>query len=94
MADFEELSLNAMEMVTGGVLRPVNTGTDGNAAIRSAPGSGQVIASLANGTIVDTIGAPVFDAQTGRNWIQITFKNSKGKNKTGWIAASIVGLKR
>ena len=94
MADFEELSLNEMEMVTGGVLKPVNTGTDQNAAIKNGPGNGAVIDSLPNGTMVDTIGTPVFDQATGRNWIQVTYKNKKGKNATGWIAASIVGMKR
>ena len=93
MADYEELSLDAMEFVTGGRTATVNTGTTDSASIRNAPGDGKIIASLKSGTVVDTVGAPVYDAGTDRNWIQIKF-NHKGKTLTGWISAAIVGLKR
>ena len=93
MAEFMELSMDELEQVTGGRTATVNTGTADNAAIRNAPGNGAIIASLKNGTLVDTVGTPVYDAGTDRNWIQIKFKK-KGKIITGWIAASIVGLKR
>lgn len=93
MADFVELDMDTLEQVTGGRPETINTGTDENAAIRSAPGNGQIIASLKNGTIVDTVGTPVYDAGTDRNWIKVKFKK-KGKIVTGWVAASIVGLKR
>ena len=42
---------------------------------------------------MDTVGTPVYDVGTDRNWIKVKFKY-KGKLTTGWIAASIVGLKR
>ncbi len=93
MAEFMELSMDELEQVTGGRTATVNTGTADNAAIRNAPGNGAIIASLKNGTLVDTVGTPVYDVGTDRNWIQIKFKK-KGKIHTGWIAASIVGLKR
>lgn len=93
MAEFVELSMNELEQVTGGRTATVNTGTADNAAIRIAPGDGKIIASLANGTPVETVGTPVYDVGTDRNWIKVKFKK-KGKLMTGWIAASIVGMKR
>ncbi|MBQ8109038.1 MAG: hypothetical protein IJ124_02595 [Clostridia bacterium] len=94
MANYEEINLDALEQVVGGVYRNVNTGTEQNAAVKSAPGSGKVIGSLPNGSVVNTIGVPVFDAGTNRNWIQIEFTDSHGKAKQGWIATSILGLAR
>ena len=93
MAEFVELSLDELEQVTGGRTTTVNTGTEQNAAIRNAPGNGKIIASLKNGTLVNTVGTPVYDVGTDRNWIKVKFKN-KGKILIGWVAASIVGLKR
>ncbi len=93
MTEFVELNLDEMANVTGGRLVTINTGTDQNAAIRNAPGNGDIIASLKNDTIVDTVGTPVYDSGTDRNWIRVKFKK-KGKTRTGWVAASIVGLKR
>ena len=95
----KELDLNAMEQVTGGVQRTINTGSEGlNAAVRRAPTSGErnQIASLPNGTIVDTIDEthPVYDAVSNRNYVMITFTNKKGQQQTGWVGASIVGLPR
>ena len=93
MAEFVELSMDELNQVTGGSMKTVNTGTPDNAAIRNAPGNGVIIASLANGTAVQTIGTPVYDAGTDRNWIKVKCKY-KGKSITGWVAASIVGFKR
>ena len=93
MSDFVELNMDELEQVIGGRTATVNTGTADNAAIRNAPGNGAIIASLKNGTLVNTVSTPVYDVGTDRNWIQIKFKQ-KGKVRTGWIAASIVGLKR
>ena len=93
MAEFVELSLDELAQVTGGRGVTVNTGTVDNAAIRDAPGDGKIFASLKNGTQVETVGTPVYHAGTDRNWIRIKFK-MKGKVLYGWIAASIVGLKR
>jgi len=93
MAEFMELSMDELEQVTGGRTATVNTGTADNAAIRTAPGGGAIIASLPNGVVVDTVGSPVYDPGTDRNWIMVRFQK-KGKVETGWVAASIVGLKR
>lgn len=93
MSEINELSLDELEQISGGRTATINTGTEQNAAIRTAPGNGAIITSLKNGTLVDTVGTPVYDSGTDRNWIMIKFKY-KGKIQTGWIAASIVGLKR
>ena len=88
----QELDLKAMELAVGGATRTVNTGIDGvDAAIRSEPRkSSRQIGHLPNGTAVDTVSdAPVYDPESGRNFVQINFNG-----KTGWIAASILGLKR
>ena len=57
MDDRKELNMKEAEMVTGGVQRIVNTGIqDLNAAIRIGPSQGtKQIASLPNGTVIDTI---------------------------------------
>ena len=88
-----ELNLNEMEQVTGGVLRTVNTGIpDMNAKLRNGPsmeGTKQ-IASLPNGTVVDTVTDElVRDPKSGRNFVKVTVNG-----KTGWIAASIIGMPR
>ncbi len=93
----KELNLNEMEAVTGGVQRIVNTGVpDLNAAVRLGPSKGtKQIASLPNGTMIDTINDElVYDSVAGRNFVEISFTDKYGKTQTGWIAASIVGLKR
>ena len=93
----KELNINEMEMATGGVQRVVNTGVaDLNAAVRSGPSkNAKQIASLPNGTIIDTVSDnPVYDDIAQRNFVEITFTGKDGRQQTGWIAASIVGLKR
>ena len=93
----KELSLDMMEQATGGVFRTVNTGAAGlNAAVRSGPSKGsKQIASLVNGTVVDTVTDElVFDPVAGRNFVQVTFTDKKGRTQTGWIASSILGLRR
>ena len=91
-----ELSLDQMEEATGGVNRTVNTGVaDLKAALRSGPGkSYRQIASLSNGTVVDTISDPVYDQVAGRHFVEVTFTDKSGVSRTGWIATSILGMKR
>ena len=93
MENMTELNLKDMEKVSGGVWRTVNTGVSGlNAALRDGPskvGTKQ-IASLPNGTQVDTItDKVVYDPASGRNYVEVI-----ANGKRGWIAASIVGLPR
>lgn len=88
----QELNLETMEQVSGGVKHTVNTGIpDLNAAVRAEPRkSSRQIGSLANGTQVNTVSDQlVFDPESGRNFVQVRFNG-----KTGWIASSILGLKR
>ena len=92
-----ELSLDEMEQVNGGMYRTVNTGQSGlNAAVRSGPSkSDSQIASLPNGTGVDTVSDElVFDPVGGRNFVEVTFTDKYGVTRTGWIASSILGMKR
>ena len=77
----------ALETVTGGARRTVDTGTGQNAAVRDGAGSGfEQIASLENGTTVNATG--VFKKADGRNWAQIDAPVN------GWIKASIIGYDR
>ena len=92
MANMNELSLNEMEKVTGGTNRTINTGIDGvDAAIREEPRkSSRQIGHLPNGTKVDTISDTlVYDPEAQRHFVQIQFNGI-----TGWVASSILGLKR
>ena len=76
MADMRELNMNEMEQATGGVYRTVNTGVPGlNAAVRSGPSKGsKQIASLVNGTLVDTVSDRlIWDEAAGRNFVEVTF---------------------
>jgi len=36
----------------------------------------------------------VYDPVAGRNFVEITFTDKSGATRTGWVASSIVGLKR
>ena len=92
MEEKKELNPSEMENVTGGVWRTVNTGVSGlKAALRSGPGKGNPqIASLSNGTQVDTItDQVVYDPVSRRNFVEVSVNGI-----TGWVAASIVGLPR
>ena len=96
MDNLNELSLEQMENAVGGVQRTVNTGASINAAVRSGPTKGKrQIASLANGTVINTVSDQlVYDPVSGRNFVEITFIDKRGRKKTGWIASSLVGMKR
>ena len=92
-----ELNINELEQVSGGVQRVVNTNTPDKAAIRSDPfkAPGNQIDALVSGTVVETLTDElVFDENSGRNYVKIRFINKKGQVAEGWIAASIVGLPR
>ena len=92
MENMQELNLNQMEMVSGGAWRTVNTGVEGlNAALRAeAKKSSRQIGSIQNGTSVDVLDTSLTrDDESGRNYVYVTCNG-----KSGWIAASIVGLPR
>ena len=90
--DKKELSTEEMGQVSGGVWRTVQTGVQGlDAALRAeARKSSRQIGHVSNGTQVDTVTDQlVYDPDSGRNFVQVTVIG-----KTGWIAASIIGLPR
>ena len=92
MENKRELNMDELEQVTGGVWRTVDTGVAGlDAALRAEPRkSSKQINHLANGTQVDTfMDTIVYDPESQRNFVQVTIDG-----KTGWIAASILGLPR
>ena len=85
--EYNKISEEALEQVSGGVRRIVDTGTSQNAAVREGAGKGfEQIASLENGTAVNATGK--FKQADGRNWAQIDAPVN------GWIAASIIGYER
>ena len=87
MTEMNKLNDAALEQVTGGVRRRVNTGTSQNAAVRRGAGMKyDQIDSLENGTYVNATGE--FMKADGRTWAQIDFPVD------GWIAASIIGYNR
>ena len=93
----KELNMEALENVVGGTQRTVRTGIDGlNAAVRSGPTKdSRQIASLPNGTIVNTITDElVYDPVAERNFVQVIYTTASGEQKEGWIASSILGMKR
>lgn len=81
-----------IQALSGGTSRAVNTWIPGlDAALRPEPrkSSGQ-ISHLRNNTWVSTVSdTPVFDAESGRHYVQVTVNGM-----IGWIASSIVGLPR
>ena len=92
-----ELSLDEMNEVSGGTTRVIQTGIIGqNAAIRQGPSKGtKQIASLENGTQVETLTDILeWDDEAGRFFVEIAFTDKYGKQRTGWVASSIVGMRR
>ena len=92
--DFVELTDAELEDVTGG--KTVNTGSDSNAGVWKKfedIATRKASYSLPNGTKATVVGEPKYNKAKGRNYVQIQF-TYKGSTKKGWIAASIVGLKR
>ena len=92
-----ELNLDEMQAVSGGTTRTIQTGIPKqNAAIRQGPAkSTKQIASLENGTTVETVDdVLMWDEAEGRYFVQIRFTDKRGKLRTGWVASSIVGMRR
>ena len=97
MSSRQELNMDQAGSVTGGVSRIVNTGVDDlKAAIRNSPSkSGKQIASLTNGTMINTVTDElVYDPVAGRHFVEVTYTDANGNQQVGWIASSIVGMKR
>lgn len=76
-----------LEGVSGGITSTVNTGRAVDAVVRSGPGTGYAqIASLKNGTQVNTTGNNVYNGADGRTWYEINFP------LYGWMAGSLIGF--
>ena len=90
--DKKELNMNEMEQVTGGNWHTVNTGVTGlDAALREKPSkTSRQIGHIPNGIDVDTVSDRLeYDPVSKRNYVQVNYNG-----KIGWVAASILGLKR
>ncbi len=88
-----ELTMDMMEKVSGGRRRPIGTGTNDRAQVRSSPTTAvnNRQDSLVNGTVVDTFGDIELDPASGRHFIQIRYEKN-GATYSGWVATSIVGM--
>lgn len=96
MNNYEELNLNELEQVSGGKIASIDTGNDQRAGIWTKwenIATRKADDTLENGTKVNTISALKYNETKERNYVQIAYTH-KGKMKKGWVAASIVGLKR
>ena len=93
MENMQELSLEQMDQVSGGVQRTVNTGIPGlDAALRAeARKKSKQIGHLPNGTVVDTVTDElVYDPDERRHFVKVKLSNGQ----VGWIASSILGMPR
>ena len=82
-----KINVDALENVTGGVIRTVQNDAVDYANIRLAPGlDTKVLAKVKNGTKVNTTGR-TFKAD-GYIWYEVTLL---GGSDNGWIAGSLIG---
>lgn len=87
-----ELSPEEMERVSGGDQHTLNTGISGlNGALRDKPRkNSRQIGSIQNGSIVEVYSETLtYDSESRRNFVMVKYNE-----KTGWVAASFVGLPR
>ena len=90
--NMQELNLDEMAQIEGGVMRTVNTGVPGlNAVLRAGASKGSPrLTSIPNGVQVDTVtGDLVWDEVSQRHFVQVKYNG-----QTGWIASSILGMRR
>ena len=87
MTEMNKINVDALENVTGGVIRTVENDAVNYANIRLAPGlDSKVLAKVKNGTKVNTTGR-TFKAD-GYIWYEVTLL---GGSDNGWIAGSLIG---
>ena len=92
MDKMNEMNMDELEQVTGGVWRTVNTGVSGlDAALRAEPRkASKQIGHIPNGVTVDTITDDlIYDPVSNRNFVQVSYGG-----KIGWVASSILGMRR
>ena len=85
MSSMQKLNDDELNNVIGGATRYINTHTGSNAVVRSDAGKEfDQVASLANGTRVNTTGETVENFSDGRIWYEIDYP------VYGWIAGSLL----
>ncbi len=90
--NMREVSLEEMDQVSGGVYRTVNTGMAGIDAglFKDASRKSGQIDHIPNGTVVDTTSDElIWDPDTQRHYVEVTYKG-----KVGYVASSLLGMKR
>ena len=87
MTEMNKINVDALENVTGGVIRTVENDAVNYANIRLAPGlDSKVLAKVKNGTKVNTTGRTV--KADGYVWYEVTLVSG---SDYGWIAGSLIG---
>ena len=87
MSELNKINEEALENVTGGVIRTVHNDAVNYANVRHQPGlDSKVAAQLPNGTQVNTTGNTV--KKDGYIWYEITLP---GGSDNAWIAGSLIG---
>ena len=87
MSDMNKINDEALENVSGGVVRTVHNDAVDYANVREQPGlNSQVYFTVKNGQEVHTTGNKV--TRDGYTWYEI---HLAGKYQYGWISGSLIG---
>ena len=88
MSEMDKINIDALEEVTGGVMRTVQNDAANYANIRRAPGlDAKIIAKVYNGTKLRTATTRTFK-KDGYVWYEVTLPDGSDK---GWVAGSLIG---
>ncbi|MBR3154905.1 MAG: SH3 domain-containing protein [Lachnospiraceae bacterium] len=88
MSEMDKINIDALEEVTGGVMRTVQNDAANYANVRRAPGiDAIIIAKVYNGTKLQTRATRTFK-KDGYVWYEVTLPDGSDK---GWIAGSLIG---
>ena len=82
--DVSELEIPATYKELPGKYKVTYSGGDAVNLRETASSSGKILASIPNGTILQSL-----EGSTD-TWIKVTYKNSKGKEFTGWIGSGLL----
>ena len=88
MSEMDKLNIDALEDVSGGVMRTVQNDAANYANVRRAPGiDAKIIAKVYNGTKLQT-NANHKVKKDGYIWYEVTLPDGSDK---GWVAGSLIG---
>lgn len=88
MSEMDKLNIDALEDVSGGVMRAVQNDAANYANVRRAPGiDAKIIAKVYNGTKLRTRATHTVK-KDGYVWYEVTLPDGSDK---GWIAGSLIG---